>query len=1116
LPVAAEIKIDIDSAIGEPFMSSTPLLALVARCRSLCRARSQAPDSALLSRFVQQRDAAAFEELLERYAPLVWGVCRRIAPTESDSEDAFQATFLALVRQAGRLDDRQPLGGWLHAIAVRIARKTATRARKQSPRATIPEPIAAGDIADEVGSRELFRLVDEEIERLPALLRQPLLLCCLQGRTRDEAAETLGCSIAAVKSRLERGRDLLRRRLERRGVQFPVAFLVLGLTGERIRAGLWAKTMQSALHTPAPELIALAEGSVFAGTMGKSKWILAAIFFVSSAAGAVHTLRTETPAETPASPQAKAAEGDKKAEVPREHKDRHGDPLPEGAIARLGTVRWRHGFGVSALAYSPDGRKIAAIGAGRALTLWDAATGKELRPFPNINQPIGLAFSPDGRTIATTDNPFCYLWDVATGKELRRLEGHQNVVQGVAFSPDGKKLATAGSDGTVRLWDPATGKELRRIDCQPGDVWRIAYSPDGKSIASTSTDGTIHFWDPETGKEQRHLSGHKKGICSIVFSRDGKRLASSSQDGTIRLWDTATGRQSHILIENLEEDVTPIAFSPDGALLASGHQDGTIRLWDVEKGTEKRHWKAGELPVRGIAFSPDGKTLASGVACGNIRLWDVATGRERYPSEEPHGYINEVRFASDGATLISLSRDRRILWWDLATQTPRRQFTWTAKGGIHAALSPDGNTLAVGSWSDYKARVWETRLWDVRTGKPSRLLDKHPGGFWPIAFSPDGRFVASGGREHVIYVWDASTGKEVRQIKDVADEVWSLCFSPDSKALACGTYPEGIVTAKPALHLWDLDSGKERCQFNMHFSFVTGLAFSPDGKVIASGDRSREGCFVHLWDTTSGRELCCHTGHREDVGALVFSPDGKLVASGAGSIGQKDNSVHVWEAATGRLIRRFEGHHSCVGSVAFSPDGLTVASGAGDATILLWDITGRRSDGRWHAKPLTAREWDAFWSELVNEDAAKAYVAVWQLVAAPEQAVPFLRKNLTPVPRPDAKTVARWIADLDSDIFAVRQKANDELSTLDDAITPVLRGALQGKPSLETRRRVQQLLDQAHDWTPEHLRDHRAIQALEHIGTSAAREVLHTLAAGVPEARRTEEARASLQRLQQR
>jgi hypothetical protein len=252
------------------------------------------------------------------------------------------------------------------------------------------------------------------------------------------------------------------------------------------------------------------------------------------------------------------------------------------------------------------------------------------------------------------------------------------------------------------------------------------------------------------------------------------------------------------------------------------------------------------------------------------------------------------------------------------------------------------------------------------------------------------------------------------------------------------------------------------------------------------------------------------------VGAIAISPDGKLVASAGEGKTAADNAVRIWEAATGRLIRSFEGHHSWVCGTAFSPDGLSVASGAFDSTILLWDITGRRAGGRWEAKPLTPRELDACWTALAGEDAAKAYDAVWALAAAPGQAASFLGKHLVPAPLPDAKAVARWIADLDSEDFSVRQNATAELRDLGDAIVPTLRAPLQGRPTLETRRRVQQLLDLSVGWTPERLRDHRALQALEHIGTRSAREVLQRLAEGAPQARRTEEAKAAVRRLGQR
>ncbi|HTU92215.1 MAG TPA: RNA polymerase sigma factor, partial [Gemmataceae bacterium] len=168
-------------------MSATTLAAFIARCRVLCRPHAHVPDAELLRRFTQQRDADAFAQLLERYAALVWGVCRRILTLESDCEDAFQATFLALVSRPAAVDPNQSLGAWLHTVAVRVAQRTRTRSRRQQPSQCAPQAVTSGDVADEVGSRELFRIVDEEIEGLPSAVRAPLILCCLEGRTRDEA-----------------------------------------------------------------------------------------------------------------------------------------------------------------------------------------------------------------------------------------------------------------------------------------------------------------------------------------------------------------------------------------------------------------------------------------------------------------------------------------------------------------------------------------------------------------------------------------------------------------------------------------------------------------------------------------------------------------------------------------------------------------------------------------------------------------------------------------------------------------------------------------------------------------------------------------------------------------
>jgi RNA polymerase sigma factor (sigma-70 family) len=862
-------------------MSAATLAAFIARCRILYRPHTNSTDADLLERFTRRRDADAFAQILERYAGLVWGVCRRIMPQESDCEDAFQAVFLAMVRRSDLIDPRQSLGAWLHTVAMRMSRKALLRSHRHQPSMVVPERATTGDVADEVSSRELFRIVDEEIERLPIAVRVPLILCCLEGRTRDEAAAVLGCSVAAVKSRLERGRNQLRRRLERRGLQLPAAFLVLGLTSERIRAALWNKTIQSVLHTPVPAIAALADAGITAVTMGKGKLLLAALLLISSAAGATSLLLTENKTKPPAASawNEHPTSEPKRNQAPQVRIDRHGDPLPEGALARLGTMRWRHGIFVQTLAYSPDGKMIVSSG-GRALIFWDAATGKESRQFPisNGGQVRGVAFSPDGKLFATTGRT-AQLWDIASGKMLRELKNVPSRVIALAFSPDGKLLASGYLDGTLSLEDVAGGDEKRRIDSGQGGVNTVAFAPDGKLLASGGSDSTIRLWDAVTGKEVHRLTAPKKELSSVVFSPDGKLLASGSNEDSLRLWDVATGRQIRTLGEK-KRHFTAIAFSPDGKLLASGHLDGTLSLWDTSNGEQKRHWQAA-LDGCSLAFCPDGKTLATAGRMGSvIRLWDMGTGKERHPSEGHNAPVSLLRFAPDKRTLISAGGDQRMVWWDLTTQTPRRQFDWTTYSFTGFTLSPNGNTLATDDFKTHE--VW---LWDVQSGKSTRLPGKHQDLILAIAFSPDGQLLASaGGRDQPIRIWDVQQGKEVRQIKGFTNPVAALRFAPDGKTLACGAYPRRNAANEPTLRLWDVSSGKERCTFDSHIPIDFALAFSQDGKVLASGDGygGTDEALVRLWDTTTGKELCRHAGHPQMIGAVAFSPDGKLVASGTG------------------------------------------------------------------------------------------------------------------------------------------------------------------------------------------------------------------------------------------
>jgi RNA polymerase sigma factor (sigma-70 family) len=1117
-------------------MADTTLNAVLRHVRQIASPTlDERGDRELLHAFATQRDEASFAALLRRYGPLVLAVCRRVLHHEQDAEDAFQATFLVLAAKASSIRKQASLSSFLHGVAHRLclkAKRDAARRRIHEAHASVRTSQDAGDLA----WREVQALLEEEIERLPETYRAPFLLCYLQGFSRAETARQLGIKEGTVWSRLAKARSRLQKRLAGRGVALSAALAALALSqrdGMAMPMRLMDATLRAARMLWAGESLTAAASARVAGLVqtslqtfaaGKLKLALVGLAFLllmTGAGGAIFQALTAPPQ----TPEAKTPPSPKRERVEAAHVDRQGDPLPPGAIARLGTVRFRHGYGIRSVAFSPDGKMMAAGGIGRTISLWDAATGKERRPFLNPFQAASVAFSPDGKVLASAgwNDSLVVLWDASTGEVLRTLRGQSGVFC-VAFAPNGKLVASGSLRGTVYLWNPATGEPLRHVGGDWGEIVAVVFSPDSKLVAFAGKDGKIRLWNASTGDELRRLDGHPEGTLALAFSPDGELLASGgmdksmvpsgklapagSMDQTIRLWSPTTGKQIRIVGDRCDA-VTSVAFSPDGRLLASAHRDGSLALWDPHTGRNVRRWQGHAFAAASVAFSPDGKRLASGSFWGSaVRLWDVASGAELQASDAHQSSVDLVRWLPDGKTLVSIDHLCRTLWWDLATQRPRRQVARPTPSWSAFALSADGKMLATGGFPDCHVRLAE-----IDSDKPGRVLGKHQNQIQVMVLSPDGRLLASGSRDEAIRLWDVEAGKQVRQFEGPGQIAGGLAFAPDGKTLAYETTKLGATAGK--IRLVDVTTGKEIRAFDSQ-GWVTVLVFSPDGKVLASWHNgSPDKPFIRLWDVATGKELCRHNGNPGGNGIIAFSPDGKLVASGedgwSSHTAKAAADIHLWEAATGRLIRRFEGHHSGVRSLAFSPDGLKLASGSGDSTILIWDITGRP-----RKEALTPSELDTCWNALADADPAKAYDAVWALVAAPEQALPFLRKHLPPVPHPDAKIIAGLLADLDTSDFKAREKATEALKKLGDAAVPALRRTLMGQTSLEMRRRVQELLDRTREWNAERLREHRAMQALEHIGTRQAREVLEEIAAGAAGARRTEEAKAALRRAPER
>jgi dipeptidyl aminopeptidase/acylaminoacyl peptidase len=416
------------------------------------------------------------------------------------------------------------------------------------------------------------------------------------------------------------------------------------------------------------------------------------------------------------------------------------------------------------------------------------------------------------------------------------------------------------------------------------------------------------------------------------------------------------------------------------------------------------------------------------------------------------------------------------------------------------AYSPDGTRLVAGS------RDGRVLLCETATGKEvARVKVGGRNRDAKAAFSPDGKLVAAGSRDGELVLWDAGALREVRRFPRSKEGVMCLAFSPDGKRLAVGCISERKGRSSDLVRLWDAGGSREVRRFvSAPELMITTVAFSPDGRLLAAGDWGKT---IHLWDAATGRLVRRIDAKGSTANRLAFSPDGRMLAS----MGH-DATVRLWEVITGEERRWYKGHFGLGTALAFAPDGLAVATGSMDTTVLLWGVRGPGAKSE-----LSSRELAARWEALGGSDAPKAYDAILALAAAPAAAVPLFRMHVRHAAG-QGKTIERLLADLDSDEFARREKATAELAKLGEAAAAALRKVLEGKPSLEVRRRadaiLRKLLGQA--LSPEQVRQLRAVEALEHAGTPEARRLLEVLSRGAVEAPLTRAAKAALGRLVRR
>jgi RNA polymerase sigma factor (sigma-70 family) len=1127
----------------------------------------EAPDEELLRLFQAGRDEASFRALLRRHGPMVWDVCRTVLRGEADAEDAFQATFLVLARDAGSIRQSASLGGWLYGVAYR----TALKARAESDKRRKYESRVSGrpaPPAEDLTWDEAKGVLHEELNRLAERYRTPLVLCYLQGKTQDEAAARLGLSKGTLKRRLEQGRALLRARLVRRGLG-PAAALIVSAwpasAASAVPATLMASTIKAASLAAAGQMVsgvivaktALVEGAMQTMLPPKIKiaaTVLLALATVGIGAGLL-AYQAGAPGEAGSRRGQDSVAANAKGSEPEKdwpaRADLFGDPLPEGALARMGTVRLRHRpIGTLTTAFSPD-RKILASCADE-IHLWDAATGKLLRTIRDGNRTMNycaLLFVPESRWLAGAGRESVCVWDTATGRRLHEFPANG---QAVACSPDGKRLAAPSKDGWVSVWDLTTGRRVARLgNGQAKEFQPPSFTADGKGLVTVSGSRICH-WDLAEGTLRKTVELPIPQNSGLVLSQDGQTVGVITRDGPISLWDATTGRERVKLRGDPAPRGSCFALSADAKTLAvneTGRDENpdetTIALWDAKTGEVLRRLHIPSRHVTSLLFSPDGRTLLTTSHEPLIRLWDAATGKPilQWPA---HTHAAEsLAFTPDGRFLVSGGLDGSVRFWEVTSGRQVRELAGHRWRCDVVAVAPDGKAILSGGadgcirLQDQEGKQLHRILLDGPPEERAAMIHQ----VLALGVTPDGKVAATWSRNFsggppVYHLWDLATGKALGEHPDLSRSGTVPQFSPDARLALEDLYEERAAGPAPApggggmapysgrgpvgVLLREVATGREMLRMRFPGESDGLQAFTSDGRSLVSitskkeksGDGLRYVNTIHLWELATGKERLTVSCGSWDlwIQRVACAPDARTLATA-----RADGTIQFWDLLNGKeLLRRMESG-SETSRLAFSPDSRLLASGHRNGVILVWDaaFTGRREERR-EGKP-DAGQRERWWDDLAGEDARKAYAAIRDLVSAPEQSIQLFRDRLRPVAEAPADKLRPLLADLDSPEFERRRAAAKELTALGERAGPALRAALQAGPSTEQRRRIEAILD-THNAAPsgEGLRHLRAVEVLERIGSDEARKVLETLTKGVPEARLTREAQATLQRLARR